>query len=92
MAKQTQTVEMVRVTAPDGFSMEIPKWQLHKDHDDDWRAVLKNTGCLDDKGQLRRWNGKEVWPLITEMGHDHGEFLSCCCSRCDRPVVDQTVV
>jgi hypothetical protein len=43
------------------------------------RKILKEHGCFDRKGQLRKWEGKKVVPAMEAEGHSSLGFETCKC-------------
>ena len=54
-------------------------WELREKHDTDIHRILLDTGCIDQKGRVRRWVGKLVIPALEARGHSSCCFDSCCC-------------
>lgn len=59
---------------------ERKEWELHEDHDLEIRAVLREQGMMDGKGQIRGW-GPKVIAVMNELGHTSVEFEICECKN-----------
>jgi hypothetical protein len=58
----------------------MEKWQLHEKHEKEVRAILKETGCMDQKNQLRAWK-KEADIKLEAAGHTSLSFDKCKCNK-----------
>ncbi len=56
-------------------------WDVAERHDTDIKKVLSESGCMDDKGRIRQWRGKEVVPAMARLGHNSLDFNRCQCKQ-----------
>jgi hypothetical protein len=57
------------------------EWQLRERHETDVKRILREDGCMDQKGQLRSWHGKRTNDALEKAGHDKLDFFNCRCRR-----------
>ena len=60
--------------------MDVEQWQLHQDHYNDLRNILKMNGCIDQQGRIRKLV-PYVWKQMVECGHTSFDFYACECRR-----------
>lgn len=56
-------------------------WQKKEKHDKEVKEVLKQLGCMDTMGRIRRWDGKKVWAELEKLGHTSLDCDKCKCLR-----------
>jgi hypothetical protein len=63
---------------PELATQPIPEWKLRENHETQIRAHLKETKCMDSKGQLRSWKAT-TWEALKKLGHNSLNFDKCQC-------------
>ena len=56
----------------------LPEWKQRENHETQIRGHLKESGCMDTKGQLRRWRAT-TWEALKALGHTSLDFEKCKC-------------
>lgn len=56
-------------------------WQYRQQHAEAVKKVLQETGCLNSKGQIQRWDGPVVCAALEAAGHPYLNFERCGCSK-----------
>lgn len=53
---------------------------MNQQHQDEVIKILKETGCMDSKGQIRKVT-KEMWKKLSEAGHSTIGPSECKCQE-----------
>lgn len=55
------------------------RWPVAERHYKEVTAILRQTGCMDEKGRIRKWNA-EVRQALEKAGHSTmGAVENCTC-------------
>jgi len=57
----------------------MQEWEKKQKHHDDCRQVLKDTGCMDSQGRVRRFRGQAAFDALKAKGHTAFTYEDCDC-------------
>ncbi len=57
---------------------KLVEWQQREKHVKEVKHFLQATGCMNSKGEIRKWT-KDTWIELNTVGHTSMDFQQCKC-------------
>ncbi len=64
------------ITESNNEAFMMPVYILHQEHDEDVQIALTESGS-----SFRKFNGKEYWNIMNQLGHTSMDFNKCTCKK-----------